>query len=107
MLCGAAVVAGLASETLAGETRRDRLPKRIKPITAPHGCQVKAAAKDRGDAPSEKITLTTGTHLKETTRKRGEITFGRNSVVVLDQATMQRSGAATLRDVLARQSTTW
>jgi hypothetical protein len=108
LLCGAIFTGvGVTGEALAADKKQDRAPKKSEPVATAACCPTGVVSQGDGAGPSEKITLTTGTHFKEKTRKRGEITLGRNSVVVLDQQAMQRSGAATLREVLARHSTTW
>ena len=101
------VVMGLL---LSPEVRAGEKKKNMKASTPAQSCQSADApccVRKPGDTAFENVTVTTGTHFKEKTKKRGEITTGRNNVVVLDQQTMRRSGAATLRDVLGGQSTTW
>lgn len=105
LVCGLVVGGALLStEACAGEK------KAVKVSTPAQTCQPAKApccVRKSRDTTFENVTVTTGTHLKEKTKKRGEITTGRNNVVVLDQQAMRRSGAATLRDVLGGQSTTW
>jgi hypothetical protein len=84
--------------------------KKVKTSTKTQRAQLAGApccAQKPGDTTFENVTITTGTHLKEKTKKRGEITTGRNNVIVLDREAMRRSGAATVRDVLGGQATTW
>jgi outer membrane cobalamin receptor len=45
----------------------------------------------------------TGSRIKRTVRRSGRITDGPFNVVVIDRATIEHSGAADLKQLLARQ----
>ena len=48
---------------------------------------------------SEKVLLT-GSHIKQEVRRNGRITDGASQVVVIDRATIERSGASDLKQLL-------
>jgi len=51
----------------------------------------------------EKNTELTGSYIKRTIRRNGQITDGPHQVVVIDQKAIRDSGAADLRQLLNRQ----
>jgi outer membrane receptor for Fe3+-dicitrate len=64
------------------------------------------AAKEKAkptEAPKRQVVLT-GSHIKRTVRKDGQVTDGPNSLTIIDQKAIEQSGAADVRQVLARQS---
>ena len=87
-LCAASV--GLASEK----------PKEAKDAKKPVAEKVKKLSKSEAD--SEKVLLT-GSYIKQNIRRNGRITDGPSQVIVLDRATIERSGASDLRQLLAHQ----
>jgi hypothetical protein len=65
-----------------------------------------AAAKEKAKAtavPKQEVLLT-GSNIKREVRKDGQVTDGPNSVAIIDQNAIQRTGVADIRQVLARQS---
>jgi len=64
------------------------------------------AAKEKAkptEAPKREVVLT-GSNIKRVVRKDGQVTDGPNSLTIIDRNTIERSGAADVRQVLARQS---
>ena len=82
------VVAGGASA--ADEAKNAKKTKADKGKNAPLASQ------------REKVSLT-GSYIKRDVRRDGQITDGPNPVIVIDRGTIQRSGAADLRQLLVRQ----
>jgi outer membrane cobalamin receptor len=54
-----------------------------------------------GTPQEERNVLLTGSYIKQDIRRSGRITNGANHVEVIDRATIERSGAADLKQVLA------
>ena len=52
---------------------------------------------------ADTYVLSTGSHIKTTVKRHGQITDGPSQVLVIDQKTIANSGASTLRQLLARQ----
>jgi outer membrane cobalamin receptor len=73
--------------------------KQTKPATA---AAVKEKAKT-GAAQKQEVVLT-GSNIKREVRKDGQVTDGPNSVSIIDRKAIERSGAADVRQVFARQS---
>jgi hypothetical protein len=53
--------------------------------------------------PKRDVALT-GSNIKRVVRKDGQVTDGPNSLTIIDSKAIERSGAADVRQVLARQS---
>ena len=65
-----------------------------------------AAAKEKaktGAIQKQEVALT-GSNIKREIRKDGQVTDPPNSLTIIDQKAIQRSGVADLRQVLLRQS---
>ena len=62
----------------------------------------KAKTQQTASPQHEKVSLT-GSYIKSNVRRAGQVTDGVEPVIVLDNATIQRSGAADLRQLLVRQ----
>src|SRR5207247_1872184 len=84
-----------ASVTLASNK-----PKEAKDANKPMAEKVKKPSKSETD--TEKVLLT-GSYLKQNVRRNGRITDGPSQIIVLDRATIERSGASDLRQLLAHQ----
>ena len=52
---------------------------------------------------TEKNVKMTGSHMKQTVRRNGRITDGASPVIVLDSATIGRSGAGDVKQLLFRE----
>jgi hypothetical protein len=62
------------------------------------------AAKGQSTAGQSKTNTLTGSRIPTTIRRAGRITDGPSNVTVIDQGEIDRSGAATVAEVLARES---
>jgi len=56
-----------------------------------------------GDCTKAKKELLTGSYIKKETKRKGLITDGADRVFVIDNATIQNTGAADLKQVLVRR----
>jgi outer membrane receptor for monomeric catechols len=97
-LLKATLILAVASSALASD-KETKDAKDAKPSTA---SAAKAKVKVTS-APTREVVLT-GSNIKRAVRKDGQVTDGPNSLTVIDRKTIERSGAADLRQVLARQS---
>lgn len=86
-----------AAGALAGEKTKDSVTKPAK--TTP----VKKAKKSQTPAPASETVMFTGSYIKQTVERNGQITSGPNALYVIDSKTIQNSGAADLRQLLIRQ----
>ena len=60
-------------------------------------------SKGARDGTKAKKELLTGSYIKKETRRKGIITDGADRVFVIDNATIQNTGAADLKQVLVRR----
>src|SRR5262249_36957615 len=65
-----------------------------------------AAAKEKAKATAaqKREVLLTGSNIKRAVRKDGQVTDGPNSLCIIDQKAIERTGVADVRQVLLRQS---
>ena len=75
-------------------------PKEAKDANKPTVEKSKKPSKSEAD--TERVLLT-GSYIKQNIRRNGRITDGPSQVIVLDRATIERSGASDLRQLLAHQ----
>ena len=95
----ATLILAFASSVALASDKETKDAKDVKASTASAGKKkVKVTA-----APKREVVLT-GSNIKRTVRKDGQVTDGPNSLTIIDQKAIQQSGVADLRQVLARQS---
>jgi hypothetical protein len=98
-LLQATLILAVASSIALASDKETKDAKEMNPSTA-------SAAKEKVKvtaAPTREVVLT-GSNIKRAVRKDGQVTDGPNSLTIIDRKTIERSGAADLRQVLARQS---
>jgi outer membrane receptor for monomeric catechols len=98
LLIATLTVAFASSSALASD-KETKDAKETKTATA---ASVKEKAK--AVAAQKREVALTGSNIKRVVRKDGQVTDGPNSLTIIDQKTIERSGAADVRQVLARQS---
>ena len=59
-----------------------------------------ATKEKRPKAEQQEKVLLTGSHIKQEIRRNGRITDGATQVIVIDRATIERSGASDLKQLL-------
>lgn len=64
----------------------------------------RASATGKTRTTGEKVDALTGSHVKQSYRRQGQITDGPNQVVVYDRAMLERSGASSLGDFLRQRN---
>jgi outer membrane cobalamin receptor len=95
LLIGTLTVAFASSSVLAS----DKETKDAKGTKA-SATATKEKAKSTA-APKREVVLT-GSNIKRTVRKDGQVTDAPNSLTIIDQTAIERSGAVDVRQVLAR-----
>ena len=98
LLIATLTVAFASSSSLASDKEK-KDAKETKPVAT---AVVKEKAKT-GAAQKQEVVLT-GSNIKRAVRKDGQVTDGPNSLTIIDQKAIQRSGVADVRQVLLRQS---
>jgi outer membrane receptor for monomeric catechols len=78
--------------------------KETKDAKATKASATAAREKAKITAEPKREVVLTGSNIKRTVRKDGQVTDGPNSLTIIDQKAIERSGAADVRQVLARQS---
>ena len=96
----ALVISLAAARALASDDIKAKSDKDSKAVSAAKAKKIQAQS-----ASHEKKILVTGSYIRQSVRKNERITDGVNPVVVLDHDTIQRTGAADLRQLLVRQGT--
>jgi hypothetical protein len=101
LLIATLTVAFVSSSALASdkETKGAKETKETRPAAT---IVVKDKAK-KGATQKQEVLLT-GSNIKRQVRKDGQVTDGPNSLTIIDQKAIQRSGVADVRQVLLRQS---
>jgi hypothetical protein len=87
----------VASTALADE-KSDK-----KDSKASDSAKTKKVEKQVGAAETLKGVKVTGSNIKQDIRKHGMITDGQSQLLVIDQQTIERSGATDLRQLLNKQ----
>ena len=87
-----AITLGLASSVLASDTTKDKKDTKAK----------KAKQEQTASREKEKVLLT-GSYIKQDVHRTGRITDGQSQLIVLDRETIERSGAADLKQLLISQ----
>ena len=98
LLIATLILAFTTSSALAS----DKEAKDAKDVKASTVVATKEKAKATA-APKQEVLLT-GSNIKRQVRKDGQVTDGPNSLAIIDRKAIERSGAADVRQVLARQS---
>jgi outer membrane cobalamin receptor len=95
----ATLTVAFASLSAFASDKETKDAKSAKPATA-------AAVKEKAKtgAVQKQEVLLTGSNIKRAVRKDGQVTDGPNSLTIIDRKAIERSGAADVRQVLARQS---
>lgn len=91
--CATALFAALLGVCGAGETGKN------KPASKPRAASTRA---EKTGAVTETRVLT-GSYLKSTYKRTGQLTDGHSQVAVLDQQAIEASGAADLQELLIRR----
>ena len=89
-----------ASSSALASDKETKDTKETKPSAATAAVKEKVK---KGAIQKQEVLLT-GSNIKRAVRKDGQVTDGPNSVTVIDQKAIQRSGVADVRQVLLRQS---
>jgi outer membrane receptor for Fe3+-dicitrate len=99
----ATLTVAFASSSVLASDKEAKDGKETKPTTATAAVKDKADKAKKGATQKQEVLLT-GSNIKRPVRKDGQVTDGPNSVTVIDQKAIQRSGVADVRQVLLRQS---
>jgi outer membrane receptor for ferrienterochelin and colicin len=91
------LIVAFASAALAS----DKDAKDTKAATA---SAAKETAKTKPTTVQKQEVLLTGSNIKREIRRDGQVNDAPNSLSIIDRKTIERSGAADLRQVLAKQS---
>ena len=94
-----AIALGLASQVLASDEAKDSKQPKAKQTEKP---KVQSQVTQTAQTGSETNVLT-GSYIKQKIRRQGMITDGANNVVVIDQKTIERSGASDVKQLLVHQ----
>jgi outer membrane receptor for Fe3+-dicitrate len=97
-LLTATLILAFASSVALASDKETKDAKNTK--TSPAVAKAKAKPTE---APKREVALT-GSNIKRVVRKDGQVTDGPNSLTIIDQKAIEQSGAADVRQVLARQS---
>ena len=92
-------ILAIACSTAIASDKDKKDAKETKAATA-----ATAKEKAKAKAAQKQEVLLTGSNIKREVRKDGQVTDGPNSVAIIDQKAIQRSGMADVSQVLARQS---
>ena len=95
-----AIALGLASQVLASDEAKDSKQPKAKQTEKP---KVQSQVAQTPQAGSETTNVLTGSYIKQKIRRQGMITDGANNVVVIDQKTIERSGASDVKQLLVHQ----
>jgi hypothetical protein len=98
----ATLTVAFASLSALASDKETKDAKVTKPST-PAVVKDKADKAKKGAAQKQEVLLT-GSNIKRQVRKDGQVTDGPNSLTIIDQKAIQRSGVADVRQVLLRQS---
>jgi outer membrane receptor for Fe3+-dicitrate len=98
-LLRATLVLAFASSAVLASDKDAKGAKETKLTTL-----VTAKDKVKTTAAQTREVALTGSNIKRKVRKDGQVTDGPNSLTIIDQKAIERSGAADVRQVLARQS---
>lgn len=83
----------------------DKEAKDTKGTKASTSTAAKEKAKTKETAPPKKQEVTlTGSHIQRAVRRDGVVNDAPNSLTIIDSKAIERSGAADVRQLLARQS---
>lgn len=102
LLVATLTVAFASSSALASD-KETKDTKETKPSAAEAAVKGKADKAKKGATQKQEVLLT-GSHIKRQVRKDGQVTDGPNSLTIIDQKAIQRSGVSDVRQVLLRQS---
>lgn len=97
-LCLLSLVAGLATANAADGAKSPAPAK-----STPAKNDKPAVQKETPNVQTEKNVELTGSHIKRTVRRNGQITDGPSQVIVIDRATIERSGVRDLAQLLTQQ----
>jgi hypothetical protein len=97
-LCLLSLLAGLAT-AYAGDEAKKPQPEKSTPPTK----EKPAVQKDDSGVQTETNVTLTGSYIKRTVNRSGQITDGPSPVVVIDRQAIERSGATDLRQLLVRK----
>jgi outer membrane cobalamin receptor len=97
----ASVIFGLAGSAFASD--KDAKDAKGTKASTETATKEKAITKEKV-APKKQEILLTGSNIKREIRADGQVNDAPNSLTVIDRKAIERTGAADLRQVLARQS---
>jgi outer membrane receptor for Fe3+-dicitrate len=95
LLTATLVLAFASSVALADDT---------KPAKDTKAATAKEKAKTKQTTAKKREVLLTGSNIKREVRRDGQVNDAPNSLTIIDSKAIERSGAADVRQVLARQS---
>jgi len=95
------LILALASSSAFASDKDAKDAKETKPSTA---AAAKEKAKTKQATMKKREVLLTGSNIKREVRRDGQVTDAPNSLTIIDRKAIERSGAADVRQVLARQS---
>lgn len=93
----------LSLALLSGLACANAAPGKTEPAQKPAPAK-RASDTSKTRATGEKTSALTGSHVKQSYRRQGQITDGPNQVVVYDRAMIERSGASSLGDFLRQRN---
>jgi hypothetical protein len=99
----ATLAVAFASSSVLASDKETKDAKAAKPSAAVPAVKDKADTAKKSATQKQEVLLT-GSNIKRQVRKDGQVTDGPNSLSIIDQKAIQRSGVADVRQVLLRQS---
>ena len=95
------LILAFATSVALGSDKDGKDAKETKAATA---AATKQKAKTKQTTAQKQEILLTGSNIKREVRRNGQVSDAPNSLNIIDRKAIERSGAADLRQVLARQS---